>query len=127
MLFSLRSMAWFSLAITASVLLPPLVPVAPVVMPGWVLAPDDCAVPALLVPGAGGEATWAELPAPVEPAFGEPTALPPPPALWAREMPDEARIATAVITAVTDVLAIEVSFTEQPPQEELVPPPNDFE
>ena len=68
--------------------------------------PDELAVPALLVPGAGGEATFAELPAPLgslpellrppalagpdgtpltpavpapgEPAFGEPTALPVP-------------------------------------------------
>jgi hypothetical protein len=72
--------------------------------PGVPDDPDELAVPALLVPGAGGDATFAELPAPLgslpellsppalagpagtpltpavpapaEPALGEPTALP---------------------------------------------------
>src|SRR4051794_10018350 len=114
MLLILRSMFLFSSAISASpVLFGPVAavppgPAEPVVTPPPVFArePDDCAVPALLVPGGGGEATFAELPAPlgslpelfsppalpgpdgtpltpavpapVEPAFGEPTALPVP-------------------------------------------------
>ena len=103
MLFSLRSIVLFSSVIAAS-------PLArfdaadPVVMPP---PPDDCAVPALLVPGAGGEANldafpaplgsspalfappglagpggtplMPEVPAPAEPALGEPAALPLPP------------------------------------------------
>lgn len=120
MLFTLRSMFLFSSAIAASVFLSVSVcgPVtvepaaldaaAPVVMPGWLLTPpprlpDDCAVPEVLVPGAGGVASLEALPtpdgslpelfkpptlagpdgtpltpavpAPAEPAFGEPTAL----------------------------------------------------
>jgi hypothetical protein len=123
----------------------------PVVTPAPVFAdePDDCAVPALLVPGAGGAATFVELPAPlgslpelfrppafagpdgtpltpavpepVEPAFGEPTALPEPavgplaappppalaaPALCANETMGDARMAIAVTAAVTDALFI---------------------
>ncbi|GAC1332254.1 MAG: hypothetical protein NVSMB20_03460 [Bradyrhizobium sp.] len=78
----------------------------PVDDPVPVEEPDELAVPALLVPGAGGEAIFAELPAPLgsvpellrpptlagpdgtpltpavpapaEPAFGEPAALPEP-------------------------------------------------
>jgi hypothetical protein len=99
MLLSLRSIVLFSSVIAAS-------PLArfdaadPVVTP----PPDDCAVPALLVPGAGGEASLDALPAPLgsspalfappglagprgtplmpvvpapaEPALGEPAALP---------------------------------------------------
>src|SRR5256885_16908794 len=116
MLFSLRSTALSSASISAS---PPVCgPVAdvppmsdradPVVMDDPLVPddPDELAVPALLVPGGGGEATFAELPAPLgslpellrpptlagpdgtpltpavpapaEPAFGEPTALPVP-------------------------------------------------
>src|SRR5882757_948721 len=117
MLFSLRSMVLFSSLMAASTspccrgLVP--VPEAPVVTPAPVFAPapEDCAVPALLVPG-GGEASRdelpaplgslpelfcpaalagpggtpliAEVPAPAEPAFGVPTELLPvvaPPAL----------------------------------------------
>jgi hypothetical protein len=56
-----------------------------------------------------------EVPAPVEPAFGEPTALPvppdgplaAPPALCACAPMGETKIAIAVIAAMTDVLAIE--------------------
>jgi hypothetical protein len=113
----LRSTALFSASIAASLVVdgpvtevPPAFDLPePVVIPeDPVVAgdPDELAVPALLVPGAGGEATFAELPAPHgslpellrppalagpdgtpltpavpapgEPAFGEPTALPVP-------------------------------------------------
>src|ERR1700682_4612733 len=120
-LFSLRSIVFFSSAIAAS----PVVsgPVAsfgppgadraePVVTPAPLFAavpdappePDDCAVPALLVPGAvgalaalpaplgsltelfrppvfagpDGTPLIAAVPAPAEPALSEPAALPPP-------------------------------------------------
>ena len=111
MLFNLRSIALFSCSIAASPLVcgpvasvPPTpagLPAEPVVMED---DPDELAVPALLVPGGGGDATLAELPAPLgslpellspptlagpdgtpltpavpapaEPALGEPTALP---------------------------------------------------
>jgi hypothetical protein len=110
MLFSLLSTALSSLSISASPLVcgpvaavpptPALFPAEPVVMED----PDELAVPALLVPGGGGAASFAELPAPlgslpellrpaalagpdgtpltaavpapVEPALGEPAALP---------------------------------------------------
>src|SRR4051794_24572744 len=117
MLFSLRSIAVGSSASTAA---SPLVdgPVAdvpsvarladPVVVDDSVVAldPDELAVPALLVPGGGGEVPFAELPAPLgslpallrpptlagpdgtpltpavpapaEPALGDPAALPVP-------------------------------------------------
>jgi hypothetical protein len=110
MLFSLRSIALSSARIAASPL--SIGPVAavppgaePVVTPAleFTAEPDELAVPALLVPGAGGEATLAEFatplgslaelltppalagpdtpltadgPAPAEPALGEPAALP---------------------------------------------------
>jgi hypothetical protein len=97
-----------------------------VVTPAPVLAPppDDCAVPALLVPGAGLDAFAAPLgssaalfnppglagpegmplkpdvPAPAEPALGEPAALPlpadAPPALCANEVTGDIRITKAV-------------------------------
>jgi hypothetical protein len=113
--FSLRSIALFSSSTAMSPLVdgpgpvaavPPLDdPADPVVMDDPVVVgdPDELAVPALLVPGAGGVATFAELPAPLgslpellrppalagpdgtpftpavpapaEPAFGVPTAL----------------------------------------------------
>src|SRR5882757_4181970 len=114
MLFSLRSTALVSASIATSGLadgsvaeVPPAAGLAdPVVMEDPVVAgdPDGLAVPALLVPGAGGAATLAELPAPLgslpellsppalagpdgtpltpavpapaEPALGEPAALP---------------------------------------------------
>ncbi len=114
MLFTLRSIALFSSVIAASPLrlrarhavpdpadLPePVVTPLPVLTP----PPDDCAVPALLVPGAGGDACLDAfaaplgsspalfnppglagpdgtplmpcVPAPAEPALGEPAALP---------------------------------------------------
>jgi hypothetical protein len=109
--------------------------------------PIELAVPALLVPGGGGDATLAELPAllgslpellsppalagpdgtpltpavpaPAEPALGEPTALPvpaegplaAPPALaplplCASELAEPARSAIAITDIVTDILAI---------------------
>jgi hypothetical protein len=114
MLLILRSTSLFSSLIAASPLLcGPVISVPdpadlpdPVVTPLPVLtpAPDDCAVPALLVPGAGGDARLAAFaaplgsspalfnppgaagpggtplmpcePAPAEPAPGEPAALP---------------------------------------------------
>jgi hypothetical protein len=117
MLFNLLSTALFSVSIAASVSVcgpvadvPPTSDRAdPVVMDDPLVPgdPEELAVPALLVPGGGGEATFAELPAPLgslpelfrpptlagpdgtpltpavpapaEPAFGEPTALPVPP------------------------------------------------
>src|SRR5207302_341533 len=147
--FSLRSIVLFSASIAASVLRP----AEPVVTPGCAFGPppDDCAVPALLVPGAGGGESFAELrpplgslaelfsppelagpdgtpltpevPAPAEPAFGEPTALLvppegplaapalpppplPPPPLCANEQVGCARIAMAIIDAVRDILVI---------------------
>jgi hypothetical protein len=117
MLFSLRSIALSSVLIVASAELfgpvtsvPPAEPVEfePVVPDDPVVAvdPDELAVPRLLVPGAGGVASFAELPAPLgslpellsppafagpdgtpltpaepapaEPALGEPAALPVP-------------------------------------------------
>jgi hypothetical protein len=104
--------------------------------------PEELAVPALLVPGGGGEASLAELPAPLgsltellrppalagpdgtpltaavpapaEPAFGVPVALPEPadgplaapPALCANEAAGNTRIASAAIAAAVNVLFI---------------------
>src|SRR3954466_9950045 len=127
-------------------------PADPVVTPVPVFAPDpdELAVPALLVPGGGGVASLDELPAPLgslpelfrppafagpdgtpltpdvpapaDPALGEPTALPlpaegplaappalpplapPPPCAWG--IIGKVKIAIAVIAAVTDVLVI---------------------
>src|SRR5882762_4066262 len=93
--FNLRSTALFSSLMAASTsacgraIVP--VPAAPVVTP----APEDCAVPALLVPG-GGEAGLDEFPAP-------PGSLP---ALCANEPTGEIRIAIAAIAAVIDVRCI---------------------
>jgi hypothetical protein len=137
MLFSLRSIVLFSSVIAAS----PLVrfdAADPVVTP----APDDCAVPALLVPGAGGEASldalpaplgsspalfappglagprgtplMPEVPAPAEPALGEPAALPlppddDPPPLCANEAAGDIRIAIAMIA---ELIFMEISFAE---------------
>jgi hypothetical protein len=131
---------------------PARLPAEPVVIddPPLTDEPEELAVPALLVPGDGGTATLAELPAPLgslpellrpptlagpdgtpltadvpapaEPAFGEPTALPvpadgplaappalppvPPPVPWANELAEAARIAIATIEAVADILLI---------------------
>src|SRR6202171_1296445 len=75
MLFSLRATALSSASTAASPLVdgsvtevPPVFDLAePVVSDDPVVAddPDELAVPALLVPGGGGEATFAELPAPL--------------------------------------------------------------
>jgi hypothetical protein len=104
MLFSLRSMVLFSALIAASVLVCGVaaVPVPsdraePVVTPGAVFAPDDCAVPALSVPGAvagpGG------LAAPSLPAD-----MPPEP--WANDMAGEMRIAPTATATMADVRII---------------------
>ncbi len=94
MLFSLLSIVLFSALIAASVLVfgvdavpVPSDPAEPVVTPGAVLAPDDCAVPALLVPGA----------------VAAPDALAAPPLLCARGKPGEisnAPTASATIAGV---------------------------
>src|SRR5260221_146725 len=88
MLFSLRSIVLFSSLIAASVF---VCGADPVVMPGAVFVPEDCAVPAVLVPGGGGEPT--ALPGPAEAPLA---ALP---ALCANETTGDARIAIAVIAA----------------------------
>jgi hypothetical protein len=161
MLLILRSIDLVSSSIAASSLVLGPVPSAPpgagradpVVTPEPVLTPEpvEFAVPALLVPGAGGDASFDELPAPLgslpelfnppalagpdgtpltpavpapaEPEFGEPTALPvpaegplaappvlpplaPPPLPCAWAPGDEIKIAIAVIAAMTDVLTI---------------------
>jgi hypothetical protein len=104
MLFSLRSIVLFSALIAASLLacgvaaVPvPSDPAEPVVTPGAVFTPDDCAVPALLVPGA--VAAPDELAAPP---------LPPdaPPALWAKDMAGEIRIAPTASMTIADVRII---------------------
>jgi hypothetical protein len=148
---SLRSIALSSAAMAASPLVdgpvtavPPGADLAdPVVTPALefvavpvpVVDPDELAVPALLVPGAGGAASLAELPAPLgslpelfrppafagpegtpltpalpapgEPAFGEPTALPLPadgPLAFCADAPAApARMAIATIDAVADI------------------------
>jgi hypothetical protein len=100
MLFSLRSIVLFSALMAA--LLPvavvgavpvPSDPDDPVVTPGAVFAPDDCAVPALLVPGA--VATPDDVAAPLLPADA-------PPALWAKDMAGEIRIALTAIATIAD-------------------------
>jgi hypothetical protein len=144
--FSLRSIALSSASMAASSLVFDLA--EPVVTPAP--GPDELAVPALLVPAGGGEACLDELPvplgslpelfsppefagpdgtpltpdvpAPADPAPGEPTALPlpaegplaappvlpplAPPALCAWAIMGRVKIAIAVIAAVTDVLVI---------------------
>jgi hypothetical protein len=132
-------------------------PADPVVTPApeFNAEPDEFAVPALLVPGGGCETTFDELPAPLgslpellrpptlagpdgtpftaavpapaEPARGEPAALlepadgplaappalplpalppPPPPPLWANEPTGLTRIAIATVDAIMDILVI---------------------
>jgi hypothetical protein len=157
--FSLRSIALSSALIAASPLVVAASPLAdgsapetppaagraePVVTddPAVPEAPDELAVPALLVPGGGGEATFAELPAPLgslpellrppalagpdgtpltpavpapaEPALGEPAA---PPALCANALTGNIEIAIAttadaIHVFVIDVFVIEVSVIE---------------
>lgn len=100
MLFSLRSIVLFSALMAA--LLPvavvgavpvPSDPDDPVVTPGAVFALDDCAVPALLVLGA--VATPDDVAAPPLPADGLP-------ALWAKDMAGEIRIALTAIATIAD-------------------------
>jgi hypothetical protein len=143
MLFSLRSIALSSARIAASPLsigpvaaVPPgAEPAEPVVTPApeFAAEPDELAVPALLVPGAGGEATFAEFatplgslpellrppalagpdgtpltaagPAPAEPALGEPAA-PLLVALWANEPTGVVKMAIAASAEITDALVI---------------------
>jgi hypothetical protein len=134
---------------------PGAAPAEPVVLDDPVVAddPEELAVPALLVPG-GGEATLAEfpvplgslpellrppalagpdgtpltpaVPAPAEPALGEPAAVPEPadgplaappalpplapPALCANEPAGNIKIASAAIAAAVNVLVIGNSF-----------------
>src|SRR5450756_1104869 len=128
MLFNLRSIVLFSASTATSPLccgpvaaVPPgVAPTEPVV----VVDPDDpeeLAVPALLVPGGGGEATLAgpdgtpltaAVPAPAEPALGEPVALPTdgplaaPPALCANEPAGDIKMAIAASAAAVNVLII---------------------
>jgi hypothetical protein len=129
---------------------PGAAPADPVVTPApeFNAEPLEFAVPALLVPGCGCETTFEELPAPLgslpellrpptlagpdgtpltpavpapaEPALGEPAALPepadgplaappalpPPPPLCANEPTGPTRIAIATIDAAADILAI---------------------
>jgi hypothetical protein len=141
MLFSLRLMALSLASIATSLLVD-----EPVVLDDPVVAgnPDEFAVPALLVPDGGGEATFAGLPAPLgslpellrppalagpdgtpltpavpapaEPALGEPTALPlpdegplaAPPAFWANELTENIKkvIAASATAADADALII---------------------
>jgi hypothetical protein len=140
----LRSIALSSASIAASSLVFDFA--EPVVTPAP--GPDELAVPELLVPGGGGAVSLDELPAPLgslaelfsppefagpdgtpltpdvpapaDPALGEPTALPlegplaappvlpplAPPALCAWAAIGKVKIAIAVIAAVTDVLVI---------------------
>ena len=102
MLFSLRSIVLFSASMAASVLVCGVAafPVPsdrddPVVTPGAVFAPDDCAAPAPL----GAVVTPDELAAPPLPADV-------PPALCAREMAGEIRIALTAITVITGIRII---------------------
>jgi hypothetical protein len=148
MLFSLRLRAWSSASIAASPLVdgpeadvPPAAGRAePVVIDDPVVAvdPDELAVPAALVPGGGGEAIFAEFPAPLgsspellrpptlagpdgtpltpavpapaEPALGEPTGLPlpadgplaAPPAPCANELTENIKKVIAVSVSAAD-------------------------
>jgi hypothetical protein len=105
MLFSLRSIVLFSSLTAASVFVcgvaavpVPRLPDDPVVTPGAVLtpAPEDCAVPALLVPGAVG----APLAALLLPAVA-------PLVLCAIKLAGKIRIAPTAIAAIADALIIE--------------------
>jgi len=112
--FSLRSIVLFSALIAASVLSCGLVaavpvpsdPAEPVVTPDpeFTPAPEDCAVPALLVPGAG---------ALLLPADGSPP-------LCANNVTGDVKRAIATIAA-TDARVIETSFTSQRRRFALVP------
>jgi hypothetical protein len=150
----LRSTVLFSSVIAVSSLV--LLDLAePVVTP----PPDDWAVPALLVPGAGGDASldefaalpgsWPALfnppglaglgdtpvtpcvPAPAEPALGEPAALPlpadDPPVLCATEMAGDIRIAIAATAAAAEAIFIgNLLFRSNDGAPAVVPARNDF-
>jgi hypothetical protein len=103
MLFSLRSIVLFSSLMAAS--LPvmgvgavpvPSDPAEPVVTPGAVFAPDDCAVPALLVPGAG-----------TAPLAASPLPAAAPLEFWARDTTGEIRIAANETATIADARIIE--------------------
>jgi hypothetical protein len=128
----LRSIVLFSSVISVSTsfadLPEPVVTPLPVLTP----PPDDCAVPAVLVPGGGGDASLDEfaaplgsppalfdppglvgpggtpvtpcVPAPAAPALGEPAALPvdDPLGLCANEVTGDTRIVIAATAAVAD-------------------------
>ena len=85
-------------------------PAEPVVTPGSRLDgdPEDCAVPALLVPRAGGAPLMPDVPVPIEPEFGEPPADDPPPPC-ANETTGHISIAIAVAVMVTEALFIGIS------------------
>jgi hypothetical protein len=86
-LFSALMAAPLPVAVVGAVPVPSE-PDDPVVIPGAVFAPDDCAVPALLVPGA-----VADVAAPLPPA----EALP---ALRAKQVAGKIRIAPTAITTI---------------------------
>jgi len=95
MLFNFLSSCLFSAFTVASAAaaLPP----APVVTPGAAFAPDDCAVPRLLVPGGGaGELATPPL-EPVEP--------PVPPVLWASDAIGIAAMPQITVKALIEVIA----------------------
>ena len=140
MLFTLRSMVLFSSVIAASVSLrvfgplaavPPIPPAAPppapVVTPDRELeaAPDDCAVPELLVPDADGVASLAALPAPL----GSLTELLRPPALPGPDatplVPDDPAPAVPALGLPTALgLPAEAPLAAPPPAAApLAPPP----
>src|SRR5450432_2267449 len=131
MLFNLRSIVLFSASTATSPLccgpvaaVPPgVAPAEPVVVDPVVAGdPEELAVPALLVPGDGGEATLAEFPAPLgslPELFRPPTlagpagtpltaAVPAPaaPALCAIEPAGNIKIASAASAAAVNVLFI---------------------
>jgi len=160
MLFTFLSIVLFSSLMAASLLVfgvaavpVPSDPAEPVVTPAPVLAPpsDDCAVPELLVPGAGGEASldvfpaplgsspalfdppglagpggtplMPEVPAPAEPALGEPAALPPdgPPPLCANDVTGDVRIAMAAMAMIEDAIFLKIPFWNQRQRVVVVP------
>ena len=165
MLFNLRSIVLFSASTATSpfccgpvAAVPPgVAPAEPVVVDPVVADdPEELAVPALLVPGGGGEATLAAFPAPLgslpelfrpptlagpdgtpltaavpapaEPAPGEPVAVPAdgplaaPQALCANEPAGDIRIASAAIAAAVNILVIaKLPFGVQRRRLQLVP------
>ena len=148
MLFTLRSIARSSASIAASVSLRVFGPVTaapagacradPVVTPWreFEADPDDCAVPALLVPGDPGEASLEELPAPLgsltallrPPAFAGPEGTPltpavPAPAEPALGLPTALRLPAAAPLAAPPALAPPPPAPLEPPPPPPPPPP----